>query len=360
MNTQRKELSFKGQKVYVGIDVHKSTWSVTSLMEIGVPRTHTQKASAKELFEFLNRHYPEAEYYAAYEAGFSGFSTYYELKRFGINCIVVNPADIPTTQYESVMKTDAVDSVKIAKALRSNQLRGIYIRDVENLDDRSVVRLRKTIRIDMATYKIRVKHMLLNNGVELPPQFEKSTYWSKAYIKWLREDVKLMSSTRISLDLLISQVETIRENLLKATLDVRRMSQNAKYKERYDLLHSIPGLGPLTIMTILTEIYDINRFHNERQFASYLGLVPTCHSSGDKIIHGEKTFRRNKKIGPELIEASWTAIYRDEGLSLAFCNYRRRGQTPQEAIVRIARKLSNIIYSVLKNGHKYTPYMAAS
>lgn len=360
MDTQRKGLSFKGQKIYIGIDVHKSTWSVTSLMEIGVPRTHTQKASAKELFEFLNRHYPEAEYYAAYEAGFSGFSTYYELKKLGINCIVVNPADIPTTQYESVMKTDAVDSVKIAKALRSNQLRGIYIRDVENLDDRSVVRLRKTIRIDMATYKIRVKHMLLSNGVELPQQFEKTTYWSKAYIKWLREDVTLMSSTRVSLDLLIDHVETIRENLLKATLDVRRMSQSAKYKERYDLLHSIPGLGPLTIMTILTEIYDIKRFHNERQFASYLGLVPTCHSSGDKIVHGEKTFRGNKKIGPELIEASWTAIYRDEGLSLAFCNYRRRGQTPQEAIVRIARKLSNIIYSVLKNGHKYTPYMSAS
>lgn len=358
METQRKKLSFKGQKIYIGIDVHKSTWSVTSLMEIGVPRTHSQKASAKELFEFLNRHYPEAEYYAAYEAGFSGYSTYYELTNLGINCMVVNPADIPTTQYESVMKSDAVDSVKIAKALRASQLRGIYVRDVENLDDRSVVRIRKKIRTDMARYKIRVKHLLMSNGIEIPPQFEQSTYWSRTYIKWLREEVVLMSSTRLSLDLLIDQVETIRGNLLKATQNIRRMSQSAKYKEKYDLLHSIPGLGPLTIMTILTEIYDVNRFHNERQFASYLGLVPTCHSSGDKIVHGEKTFRGNKKIGPELIEASWTAIYRDEGLSLAFCNYRRSGQKPQEAIVRIARKLSNIIYSVLKNGKKYSPYMA--
>lgn len=47
-------------------------------------------------------------------------------------------------------------------------------------------------------------------------------------------------------------------------------------------------------MTLLTEINDITRFNNEKQFASYLGLVPTSHSSGDKTIHGEMTFRGNK------------------------------------------------------------------
>lgn len=357
MITQRKELSFKGQKIYVGIDVHKSTWSVTTMMEIGSPRTHAQKASAEELFEFLNRHYPDADYLAAYEAGFTGFSTCYTLKEYGIDCIVVNAADIPTTQYENVMKSDPVDSVKIAKALRAGQLRGIYIREADNLDDRGVVRIRKTIQTELGRYKARVKHMLHSNGVEIPERFDKSGNWSKAFIRWLREDVRLMSSTRVSLDILLDQVEAIRKNLLKVTLEVRHMSQREKYRARYDLLKTVPGLGTLTIMTILTEIYDVSRFHNERQFASYLGLVPTCHSSGDRIAHGEKTFRGNKKLGPALIEASWVAIYRDEGLGLAYSNYRKRGQTPQEAIVRIARKLSNIILSVLKSGRPYTPYM---
>lgn len=357
MNAQRKELSFKGQKIYVGIDVHKSIWSVTTLMETGVLRTHPQKASAKELFEFLNRHYPEAEYLAAYEAGFTGFSTYYALREYGIDCVVVNAADIPTTQYESVMKSDPIDSVKIAKALRAGQLRGIYVREADNLDDRSVVRIRKTIQTELCRYRTRVKHMLHSNGVEIPERFNRPGHWSKAYLRWLREDVRLMSPSRVSLDILLDQVETIRKNLLKATLEVRHMSRRGKYKVNYDLLNTIPGLGTLTIMTILTEIYDVSRFHNERQFASYLGLVPTCHSSGDRISHGEKTFRGNKKLGPALIEASWIAISRDEGLGLAYSNYRKRGQTPQEAIVRIARKLSNIILSVLKNREPYTPYM---
>jgi len=358
MNTiQRKELSFKGQKVYVGIDVHKNTWSVSTLMESGPLRTHSQKASAKELFDFLNRRYPGAEYIAAYEAGYTGFSTYYALKEYGILCKVVNAADIPTTQYENIMKSDTIDSEKIVKALRAGQLRGIYVRDVENLDDRSVVRIRKTIQNDLCRYKIRVKHILHTNGIEIPEQFTKSTSWSRAFIKWLREDVILLSSTRASLDLLLDQVETVRKNMLKATLEVRHMSQRKKYKSRYDLLHTIPGLGTITIMTILTEIYDVSRFNNEKQFASYLGLIPTSHSSGDKISHGEKTFRGNKKLGPALIEASWIAINRDEGLALSYCNYRKRGQTPQEAIVRIARKLANIILAVLKNENEYIPYM---
>lgn len=353
---QRKEISFKGQSIFIGIDVHKNSWSVTTLTEAGLKRTHPQKASAKELFDFLNRYYPEGEYKAVYEAGFSGFSTYYALKEYGIDCIVINAADVPTSQYETVMKSDRVDSEKLAKSLRADALRGIYVREKDNLDDRSLVRIRTTIRKDLAAYKHRVKHLLLNHGVEMSEKFERmNNCWCRAFIKWLKEDVKLMSETRRSLDILIDQVETTRKNLLKVTLEIRHLSQTDKYRKNYDLLFGIPGIGVITAMTVLTEVYDVTRFRNEKQFASYLGLIPTSHSSGDRVIHGEKTFRGNKQLGPMLIEASWVAITKDPYLSVAYRTYLKR-MTPQEAIVRIARKLSNIIFSVLKTGKAYVPF----
>ena len=108
-------------------------------------------------------------------------------------------------------------------------------------------------------------------------------------------------------------------------------------------------------MCILTEIYDVKRFRNENQFASYLGLIPTCHNSGERTSSGEKTFRGNKHLGPMIIEAAWIAVYRDYGLGLAYTRYKQ-SMKPQEAIVKIARKMSNIIFSVLKNGRKYEPY----
>ena len=103
---QKNKISFKGQKIFIGIDVHKKTWAVAILTESGILKKHTQKASAKELFDFLKKHYPGGEYNAVYESGFSGFSTYYALKDLGVNCIVIHAADVPTTQYEEVMKTD--------------------------------------------------------------------------------------------------------------------------------------------------------------------------------------------------------------------------------------------------------------
>ena len=353
---QRNKISFKGQKIFIGIDVHKKNWDVAIAPEVGTVKRHPQKASAKELFDFLKKHYPDGDYLAVYESGFSGYSTYYALKEAGIECMVIHAADVPTTQYEEVMKTDRVDSVKLVRSLKAGLLKGIYIREKENIDDRSVVRIRKTIQKQLSGYKARVKHMLHCNGVLLPERFEKpGSHWSKAFIKWLKEDVRLLSSTRNSLDLLIRQVETIRMTLLEATKMMRLLSQTERYKRKLDLLMTVPGIGVAVSMCILTEVYDVRRFHNENQFAAYLGLIPTSHSSGDKVAHGEMTFRGNKQLGPMIIEAAWITICKDAGLGSLYLRYKER-MKPQEAIVRIARKLSNIIFAILKNEKEYVPY----
>lgn len=354
---QRNKISFSGQKIFVGIDVHKRKWSVATITESGFQRAHTQNASAQELIDFLRRHYPDGDYMAVYEAGFTGFSTYYSLTEAGIGCMVIHAADVPTTQYENVMKTDKIDCVKLAKSLRAGLLKGIYIRPKDSIDDRGVIRMRRAVIKDLSRYKIRVKHLLMSNGVEIPEQFDKrkGNNWSGAFIQWLKSDVKLLSETRRTLDMLIVQVERMRQAQLEATRELRKLSRIERYAANYDLLCSIPGIGGIVAMTLLTEINDITRFNNEKQFASYLGLVPTSHSSGDKTIHGEMTFRGNKELGPMMIEAAWIAIRNDAGLAASFSNYCRK-MKPQQAIVRIARKLANIIISVLKTKKKYVPY----
>ena len=100
---QSKGINFNGQNIYIGIDVHLKSWSVTIITESGYKRTHSQKPSAKELFEHLKKHYPNGKYQAVYESGFSGYSTYYALKEYGIKCMIIHAADVPTSQYENVM-----------------------------------------------------------------------------------------------------------------------------------------------------------------------------------------------------------------------------------------------------------------
>jgi transposase len=350
---QRKEIDFEGQNIYIGIDVHLKTWNVTVMTPSGYKKKHTQPSCAQALFEHLSKHYPNGIYQAVYESGFSGFSTYYALEHWGIHCMVIHAADVPSTQYEQVMKSDPIDSEKLVKALKAGSLHGIYIPRKENLDDRAVIRFRKVLQKQLGGYKSRVKHLLYNNGVEFPVCFSSpGSHWSKRFMCWLREEVVLLSPSRNSLDLLLGQVELFRKSLLGTTRRVRALSREERYVVMCNRLMSIPGIGMLTAMCLLVEVDDPSRFNNEKQFASYLGLVPTSHSSGEKKIQGEKTFRGNKHVGTLIIESAWTAIRHDAALAASFGEYSKR-MKPQEAIVRIARKLSNRILSTLKSGKQY-------
>ncbi|MBQ2195393.1 MAG: IS110 family transposase [Prevotella sp.] len=351
---QKYKVSFKGQNIYVGIDVHLKTWHVTTLTETGCKYSFAQHADAKELFDRLNKKFPEAHFMSAYEAGFCGFSAHYALAEQGIENIVVNAADIPTTGKEKTMKTDAVDSEKIAWALKRDELKGIYVKDKRYMDDTNLIRLRQRFIMDLSRQKNRTKHLLYTQGVTYPERFRNSkTHWSRNFMKWLREEVELLSEQKLSLLLLCDQVENTRKAILKVTREIRRLSTTDRYKENYDLLFTVPGLGLITSMSMLTELdNDIMRFPNERSFVSMLGLIPTCHDSGEKKVSGEKTNRGNKHLGPLIVEASWVAIYRDYQLG-AYYSSCCQIMKPHKAIIKVARKLACRTYAVLKTKTKY-------
>ena len=320
----------------------------------GYKYSFAQHADAKELFDRLNKKFPEAHFKSAYEAGFCGFSAHYALAEQGIENIVVNAADIPTTGKEKTMKTDAVDSEKIAWALKRDELKGIYVKDKRYMDDTNLIRLRQRFIMDLSRQKNRTKHLLYTQGVTYPERFRNSkTHWSRNFMKWLREEVELLSEQKLSLLLLCDQVENTRKAILKVTREIRRLSTTDRYKENYDLLFTVPGLGLITSMSMLTELdNDIMRFPNERSFVSMLGLIPTCHDSGEKKVSGEKTNRGNKHLGPLIVEASWVAIYRDYQLG-AYYSSCCQIMKPHKAIIKVARKLACRTYAVLKTKTKY-------
>ena len=155
---QSNGISFKGQNIYIGIDVHLKRWSVTILSETSVLKRMSQGADPDALHRYLTSHYPEAEYYSVYEAGFCGFWIHDRLTELGVHNIVVNPADVPTMSSEKLRKTDAVDSRKLAVSLRAKQLRGIYTPDSEALEIRSLIRLKNSITKDMTRKLSALSH----------------------------------------------------------------------------------------------------------------------------------------------------------------------------------------------------------
>lgn len=354
MQTQRTQLDFKGQSIFVGIDVHLKSWTVTILTEELAHKTFTQPSNVDALYNYLNRTFPGGTYNSVYEAGFSGFWTHYKLKAMGINNIVINPADVPTSQKEHLQKNDPTDSRKLARSLRSNDLKAIYVPDPATLEDRSLVRMRATLVKDMTRFKQRIKSFLYFYGISYPPEFEKSgSHWSKRFMTWLKCDISLEhESGTHALQILVQEAEQQRKLLLDVLIKIRQLSRSEKYSENIALLRTIPGIGPITAITFLVEIETIKRFENTDHFAGFVGLVPNYHSSGEKSNDGEMTFRGQKTLKSLLIESAWTAARADPALTMSYHKYVKRME-PNKAIVRIARKVLNRMYYVLKNKMEY-------
>ena len=127
MQTQSNELDFSGQNFYCGIDIHKKTWAVTIETDDISLKTFGQESDPDFLVRYLKRNFPGGNYLLGYEAGYFGFSLQRYLQSQGIKCLVIHPSDIPTTHKEKEQKRDPLDSRKIARVLRTGEVKSIWI-----------------------------------------------------------------------------------------------------------------------------------------------------------------------------------------------------------------------------------------
>jgi transposase len=330
--------NFASQTIYVGLDVHKRSWNAALYLNDQYLRNVHQPPSAQALYTFLRSNYPGADYSCAYEGGKFGYWIQRQLSSKGVKCIVVNPADIPSTHKDEVNKTDPRDARAIAMALQCGQLRGINIPTVQQEADRSLVRQRKKIWRDLVRCKNRIKGFLDYTGIVLPAKFSNSN-WSRNFIQWLAEIKFEYESSRMTLSYMIREAELLRKELLSISNDIRKLMRSKEYNKLYYLLRTITGIGPLTAASLLTEIGDMKRFQSFYELNSFIGLLPSEHSSGERESKKRLTVRRHRQLRSDLVECAWTAKRTDPALSLFYSQQLKRGKEPKLIIVKIARKL---------------------
>jgi transposase len=121
-------------------------------------------------------------------------------------------------------------------------------------------------------------------------------------------------------------------------------------------LMSLPGIGWITASQLLARIGDWRELKNIRQLAGFLGLVPTEHSTGERIDRGSITRTGDERLRSKLIQGSWSAIRQDAELREFFrsvCRKHPREVASRVAIVAVARKLSVRISVVLMKQRSY-------
>lgn len=357
--SQGTALNFTGQHIYVGVDTGMRSWKVCIMTEKIEHKTFTQPPSVDVLSKYLHRYFPGAQYHCVYEAGYSGFWIHDEMQASGIDCIVVNPADVPTKDKERTYKSNGVDARKLCRSLRNGELDAIYVPTRVSLEDRSLVRARYSFVRKQTRCKNQIKALLAFYGISMPEDIAAS-HWSRRYINWLEQEMifKQPSGDR-ALKSLLEELVSLRQIIVRSTKQIRALACEEPYSTSVHHLMTIGGISTLAAMTFLTELIDIHRFGTLDQLASYCGLVPGEHSTGEEQTMTDISPRRNAMLRGLLMECAWVAVRKDPALLMAFNKLSSR-MPKNKAIVRIARKLLNRIRFVLKNQKPYQPGIVQS
>lgn len=352
-----QKMNFTGKIIFVGLDVHLKTWHATILFgQEAIQKSFG--ADAHALNSYLTNTYPGATYKVAYEAGYTGFWVHEALTALGMDVIVINPADVPTTDKEARNKTDIVDSRKIAFNLKAGLLKGNYVMSREAYEDRELIRQRKTLGKDLTRIKNRIKSNLAFHGIKMPEEFDKpSTHWSEKYVHALGQIKFKKKSGEDTMQCLLRYLDFLKSEIRTMNNQIKELSKSEHYKRNCEILMSVPGIGLLSSMILLTEIHDIKRFSHPDKLLSYFGIMPTEHSSGGRTRKGWLTTRKNNYLRKMIVESAWVAKTKDPTLSHCYNEAYKRSE-PGRAIIKVAKKLIVRLYRIWTHEEQYVMGMA--
>jgi len=334
------------QPVFVGLDVHKTKWSVCIIHQDEVIESHTIPGDYKSLHSILKK-YSSLNVLSVYEAGFLGFYLHRHLENDGVKNIVVSPNKIPS-EVGNYVKTDKRDAKKLAFSLSKNLLTGIFIPSEELFDLRQILRTREKIVRSKRAIINRIKMLLHLHEVKIS-----SAGLTKSTIKIIQK-LNLPSNVLLSLNLYLEQFELLVSQANKLESRANKIAQESAYSNSYKILNTIPGVGTITASLLCFEIGDFSRFSSGKKLASYIGITPREFSSGEHVYKGRITGQGNSFLRSCLIEASWYLIGKDPAMKSFYNKIKSNSGSGKKAIVAVARKLINRIHSIVINNQCYT------
>lgn len=335
---------------FCGIDVDKKKYVVLFLDREDRTKRMQMNSKPKVLLEYARKHFCGKRILFVYEAGPTGYGLYDALVEAGQRCVVAAPSMIPKAPGQRV-KNNRLDAFSLAKNLRGGQIDGIKVPSVEYRDLRNLVQLRDICVRETNRWKLRIKSLLLLEGIDFP-----GSSWNKETCKKL-EGLKCRKVVRFKLDLLKVAMEKASEAVRQASLQLRSYCESTdELNKNLEYLMSVSGVGPITATHFLARVGDWRQLDSVKKTCGFLGLGTTEDSTGDRIQRGEIAAVGDRRLRSKIIQASWVAIGQDKELEDFFVRIHRRNPLQygkKKAIVAVARKLVARMHAVLRDQRNF-------
>jgi transposase len=289
---------------YVGLDVHKKTISVAFADEDGSEvRSYgiidSNLASLGKIVRKLVSRGGQPRF--VYEAGPCGYVIYRYLKEQNIECMIAAPSLIPEKSGDRI-KNDRRDAKKLARLYRSGELTGVHVPNSEDEAMRDLTRAREDAKIAERKARQHLNAFLLRYGFI----YSGKSNWTLAHWRWI-SDIKMEhESQQFTLQEYVDTARACSERVERITEKIRLLVGRWRFGPVVEALQSLRGVSLVVAATVIAEIGDLNRFNNPRQLMAFLGLIPSEHSSGDKVKRGRITKTGNSHARRMLVEAAWS------------------------------------------------------
>jgi len=316
--------------VYVGLDVHKESFTVCCYTFDADAVQYQQKLAPDyklvlKYIEGVRKKFPEgAEFICGYEAGSLGYTLYHQLTDYGLKCVILAPTTMAITNKNRV-KTDKRDAGNIARCLAFRTYSEIYVPTNEDNAVKEYIRMRDDQKKMLKSTKQQILALVLRHG----QRFEGGkTYWTTAHVKWLKS-LKLEEVLQETLEEYLVTYAYLTEKIERLDNRIEELASDDRYIEKVKKLSCLIGVKTHTALSVTVEVGDFERFAKADNFASFLGLVPSEASSGGKQNRYSITKAGNGHLRRLLVEAAQGYTRGAIGHKSIDLRKRQAGNSPQ-------------------------------
>jgi transposase len=337
-------------RTWVGLDVHAAKVVACVVdAESGELSVHSLPGETARVVEFCQALATPVR--VAYEAGPTGFELARSLHARGIACLVAAPGKIERPAQDRV-KTDRRDAERLVRLLMIDGLVAVRVPSGEEEALRDLVRAREDVRGDLMRARHRLGKMLLRHDI----RFEDTTSrWGERHRAWLAKLELGQPGVQATLTDYVGAIDAL--VLRRATLEtaIAELVPSSPLAQTVARLRCLRGIDTLSAVGLAVEIGDFSRFERAGKLMSYVGLVPTEHSTGGTRRQGHITKTGSSHARRLLIEAAWH--YRRPPRLGSTLERRQEGQDP--LVVAIAWKAQQRLHHLwrrldLKRGKRKT------
>lgn len=168
-----------------------------------------------------------------------------------------------------------------------------------------------------------------------------------------------LESVYYSIELELDMIKTLegkKESLLNRIRSYMAQTPENEFIQQIELIQSIPGVGFISAVSIMAEIGDFSAFEKPKQLVAYFGLDPTVRESGKFKATQTRLSKRGSRIARRVLFRVVLACIRknrsgeaNNPVLRAYYETKTQQKSKKTAIGAIMRKVTNIIFAVLRN-----------